>query len=107
MRELNARLEKQLAIEKRENLGAIKAVSSRVSTLERTLSRCKDAVNIVLLNSALPKTGKAAEKASLIDLRRPMEDIFAGKFMCIIFTRALINCTMRVLPQRKEAKESF
>ena len=107
MRELHALLEKQLAIEKMEILGAIKAVSSRVSTLERTLSRCQDADNIVLLNSALPKTRKAAEKASLIDLLRPMEDIFAGKFMCIIFTRALINCTMRFIPQRKEAKESF
>ena len=72
MGELHARLEKQLAIEKREILGAIKAVSSRVSTLERTLSRCQDALNMFLLSSALPKTGMAAEKASLIDLLSPM-----------------------------------
>ena len=60
MQELRAGLEKQLGIVKKESLGAIKDMSFCVSTLERTLSRCQDAVKIVLLYFALPKKGKAA-----------------------------------------------
>ena len=107
MRELHASLERQLVTEKMEILGAMKTISSCVSTLDRALSRCQEAFNIISLISAQPTTGKAADKASLIDLLRPMEDIFTGKVMCIIFTRVLINGIMRVLPQRKEANESF
>lgn len=90
--------EKQRLSSHKELIEAVRTLSSNLSAVDRRLAKCADAVNIVLLSTALPKKGKAVEKASLNDILRPMDDIFAGKFMYIMFLRSLMKWAMRDVP---------